>query len=69
METVRVGLLGATSLVGDEVLSQLRQAYTVVPFLRSVATGRVDNSDTSVSIPYAYDQIRFAVSLSRARRA
>jgi nucleoside-diphosphate-sugar epimerase len=52
METIRVGVLGATSLVGDKLLSQLQQAYTVVPFSRSMAPARVDNSDASASIPY-----------------
>lgn len=52
METIRVGLMGATNLVGDSLLSQLRQAYTVVPFSRSMTAARVDNSDASASIPY-----------------
>ena len=36
MELIRVGVLGATSMVGDSLLPQLQQAYAVVPFSRQI---------------------------------
>ncbi len=52
METIRVGVLGATSLVGDSLLSQLQQAYTVVPFSRSMPPALDDKVGAPDSIPY-----------------
>lgn len=48
MSLIRVGILGATSLVADSLIARLRDAYSVVPFSRGDA---VDRFAGDVEIP------------------
>lgn len=52
MERIRVGVLGATGLVGDSLLPQLQEAYAVVPFSRRSTALPGINGGTPTSISY-----------------
>ncbi len=52
MQAPRVGVLGATSFVGDSLLSQLQTSYEVVPFSRHGLSAKGSASIAVSDIPY-----------------
>lgn len=52
METIRVGVLGATSLVGDSLLPLLQETYAVVPFSRHTKADPTVDQIAPARIPY-----------------
>lgn len=52
METIRVGVLGATSLVGDSLVPLLKETYAVVPFSRHMTADPTVEQNTPARILY-----------------